>query len=103
MTREPYDDQRDIRYDVSDVRVTSPNATISTALSESDYAPAPREEVRKIRVGSPSRTITADAVTYHLSYSVRGALRVGADDLPELYWDVTGPDIGDIVWVKVAV
>ncbi len=103
VTREPYDDQRDIRYDVSDVRVTSPNATISTALSESDYAPAPREEVRKIRVGSPSRTITADAVTYHLSYSVRGALRVGADDLPELYWDVTGPDIGDIVWVKVAV
>ena len=103
VTREPYDDKQDIRYEVANVRVTSPDARVSTAVSESAYIPAPREEVRKIRVGSPSRTITADAATYKLSYQVRGALRAGADDLPELYWDVTGPDIGDIVWVTVAV
>ncbi|QIK73251.1 DUF2207 domain-containing protein [Propioniciclava coleopterorum] len=103
VTREPYDDRQDIRYPVSAVTVDSPDRGISTKVDRSSYSPAAREEVERIRIGSASRTILADTATYVIDYSVRGALRVGADERPELYWDVTGPDIAGIDEITVRV
>ncbi|MFC9688493.1 DUF2207 domain-containing protein [Kribbella sp. NPDC056951] len=90
VIREPYvsDRSKDQQYDVSNIQVSSPNASAefstSTAKTNSD-----RNQVLRIKIGSSGETIRRMEATYQLSYEVRGALRHFADH-SELYWDATG-------------
>ncbi|HZX07070.1 DUF2207 domain-containing protein, partial [Kribbella sp.] len=90
VIREPYVDNRskDQRYDVSNIKVSSPNAPagFSTSTTKTNKA---RNQVLRIKIGSPDETVTGRDATYKISYDVRGALRHFADH-SELYWDATG-------------
>lgn len=104
VTREPYDDNQDMVYDISDISVTSPDPGVSTEVQTSRYNPGdnPREGVLRIRIGSAERTITTPSVTYQISYVIRGALR-STGPAPELYWDVTGSQMDPIASSTVTV
>jgi len=96
VTRELFDDDEDMLYEVDNVRVTSPS-DVSTAFQVSSYSNTPRESTIRIRIGDANRRITAPTATYVLSYDVRGALRTPeATNTPEFYWDVTGSTMGAI-------
>lgn len=99
VTREPYDDNQDMRYDVSNVRVTSPDR-VSTATSQSSYTTSSRDAALRIRIGDAASTVSAPTATYVVAYDVRGALRTPGD-YSELYWDVTGSSIGAIASATV--
>lgn len=101
VTREPYDDSRDMLYDISQVKVTSPSG-VSTAFVETPYSTSPRDAAVRIRIGDANRTISAATATYLLTYDVRGALRTPGD-YSELYWDVTGSTMGAVASAKVSV
>jgi uncharacterized membrane protein YgcG len=90
ITREPYDDQQDAVYTIDDIRVTSPDPGVATQFSErDDEAKDGREVQKRIRIGDPDETISADTATYVISYQVTGAMRTfsGYD---EFFWDATG-------------
>lgn len=101
VTREPYDADRDMRYDVSNVRVSSPSG-VSTAFTETPYTTSQRDAALRIRVGDANRTISTPTAVYVLDYEVRGALRTPGS-YAELYWDVTGSTMGAIASSKVTV
>ena len=94
VTREPYDDNQDMRYEISNIAVTSPSG-VSTAFTSSAYTTSERDAAMRIRIGDASTVISAPTATYVVSYDVRGALRT-QKDFAELYWDVTGSSIGTI-------
>lgn len=99
VTREPFDDDQDMRFDISGVTVTSPDG-VPTTLSQSSYDTSPRDGVLRLRIGDPTTTISRPTATYVLSYAVRGSLRTPAD-YAELYWDVTGSSMGTIASSRV--
>lgn len=101
VTREPYDDEQDMRYEVSNVQVSSPSGA-STSTSQTPYTTSARDAALRIRIGDANTTITTPTATYVLTYVVRGALRTPAD-YSELYWDVTGSSIGAIASSTVTV
>ncbi|WP_316668539.1 DUF2207 domain-containing protein [uncultured Propionibacterium sp.] len=93
-TREPYgaeSDKQDAVYGISDVSVSSPDAsdefTTSTSCARSD----PRDCTETIRIGDANTRITAATATYTIGYTVSGALR-SSGDYDELYWDVVGTE-----------
>jgi uncharacterized membrane protein len=80
--RERYDDERDRRYPIDGVAVSSPTgAPAQTRVSDEGGT-------LRIRIGSPDETVTG-AHTYVISYRVHGALNA-FDDRDELYWDAVG-------------
>jgi uncharacterized membrane protein YgcG len=90
VTREPYNEQQDAVYEISNLRVTSPDPGVATQFSErDDEAKDGREVQKRIRIGDPDETISADTATYVISYDVTGAMRTfsGYD---EFFWDATG-------------
>src|SRR6266508_628917 len=91
IVREPYvdDDSRDQRYDVSNVRVSSPSGDSAQFTKSTDSSNHGRFQLLQIRIGSEDRTIANPTASYVISYDVRGALR-HFDDHSELYWDATG-------------
>lgn len=96
VTREPFDENEDMTYDVSNIRVTSPS-DVSTATQVTSYSNTERESAIRIRIGDANRTIRTPTATYVISYDVRGALRTPeSTNKPELYWDVTGSTMGAI-------
>ncbi|MDO5533708.1 MAG: DUF2207 domain-containing protein, partial [Propionibacteriaceae bacterium] len=96
VTREPFDDDQDMSYEVSNIQVTSPDP-VSTATQVTTRASTDRSSTLRIRIGDPNRRIQAPTATYVISYEVRGALRTPeSTNLPELYWDVTGSTMGAI-------
>ena len=101
VTREIWDEERDARYEVSAVEVSSPDAGVptDTRLTESTDG---RTATLRIRIGDPNVTIRAATATYALSYEVRGALRTFSD-YDEFYWDVTGSSMGSIASSTVTV
>lgn len=101
VIREPYDEERDALYDVSNIVVTSPDP-VSTQVQTSRYSPNDRVSILRIRIGDANSTIAQDAVTYVLSYDIRGALRT-ANGVPEFYWDVTGSEMDPISTASVRV
>lgn len=87
ITREPYNDNQDAVYDVSNIRVTSPDpVSTDKSLATDDEG---RLQSLRLRVGDPDVTISSATATYVLSYDVRGAMRTFTD-YDEFYWDVTG-------------
>ncbi len=96
VTRERFDDDQDMLYQVDNIRVSSPS-DVSTAFQVTNYSNTPRESTIRIRIGDANRRITAPTATYVISYDVRGALRTPEEThKPELYWDVTGSTMGAI-------
>ena len=101
ITREPYDDQQDAVYQISNIKVTSPDPGVATQFSErDDEAKDGREVQKRIRIGDPNETISADTATYVISYDVTGAMRTfsGYD---EFFWDATGFENPQIRQVSV--
>ncbi|GAA1127712.1 hypothetical protein GCM10009630_26950 [Kribbella jejuensis] len=90
VTREPYvdDDSKDQEYQVSNIHVSSPNASakFTDTTTESNKG---RYSVQRIKIGSANDTVPGTDATYVITYDVRGALRHFADH-SELYWDATG-------------
>ena len=81
VTREPFDDDQDMSYEVTNIQVASPSA-VSTAWQVSNYSNTERESVMRIRIGDANRTIRTPTATYVLSYDVRGALRTPQPSAP---------------------
>jgi uncharacterized membrane protein YgcG len=91
VTRERFSETEDALFDVTNLRVTSPDGVptqVSTSTTEGDGG---RQEFLHIRIGDPDRTISRATATYVLSYDVAGAVRTfpGYD---ELFWDAPGFD-----------
>lgn len=96
VTRERFDDNEDMLYQVDKIDVTSPS-DVSTATQVTTYSNTPRESTIRIRIGDANRRITAPTATYVISYELKGALRTpDQTHKPELYWDVTGSTMGAI-------
>ena len=91
ITREPYADDRskDQRYDVSNVRVSSPSGANAGFTEKTTKSHGSRDQQLRIKIGSADETVDAATATYVIMYDVRGALR-HLDDHSELYWDATG-------------
>ncbi|SDB86128.1 Uncharacterized membrane protein [Raineyella antarctica] len=90
VTREPEsnDTSKDVSYEYSNIRVSSPDAPAQYSTSPVT-ASQPRTEYLRIRIGDPNRTISAPTATYVLNYTMRGALR-SQSAYDEFYWDATG-------------
>lgn len=88
LTREPYDDTSDAVYSISNVTVSSPDASAAVQTSTKRSG---RNQWLTLRIGSPDRTVSTPTATYTISYDVSGALRhfSGYD---EFYWDVVSED-----------
>lgn len=90
VTREPYDDEQDAVFEISNIRVSSPDPGVATEFGETTtQAQDGREETLRIRIGDPDQTVSAATATYVISYEVAGAMRTftGYD---EFFWDATG-------------
>ena len=101
VTREPYDNDEDMIYEVSNVRVTSPD-DVSTKVQQTRTKPSARDEVLRIRIGDANRTISAATATYVIAYDVNGALRT-TQGTPQLYWDAVGSGMPRIAAATVTV
>ena len=88
LTREPYDDASDAVYTISNVAVSSPDASASVQRSTKKSG---RNAWLTLRIGSPDRVVTTPTATYTISYDVSGALR-HFDSYDEFYWDVVSED-----------
>lgn len=97
VTREPFGTTgQDQIYRISDITVSSPDPISTATAVSTNPSDSAREESIRIRIGSADRTIRAVSATYVISYTVEGALRTGAGDHPELYWDATGSKMSTI-------
>lgn len=86
LVREPWDSQQDAVYDVTKVKVTSPDASSDVSLIRQGSG---RERFLTIRIGNANRTVSTPTATYVISYDVYGALR-SFGDYDEFYWDAVG-------------
>lgn len=101
VTRGPYDDQRDLVFDITDPRVTSPDPVSTTVMVQRDLKDG-RSRLMRVRVGDGTRTIGEPTASYELSYTVRGAVRTLAG-FDELDWNVTGPRLPRVLAASVTV
>jgi uncharacterized membrane protein YgcG len=101
ITREPYDDDEDMLFDITDPVVTSPDNVSTTTTVQRDIGDG-RVQTMRVRVGDADRTIFEPTATYDLSYTVRGAMR-NFSGYDELYWDVTGTQFPRVVTATVTV
>jgi len=83
ISREQYfeDESRDALHPIDDVRVTSPDPGVSTAIqvTETPSSANPRNAVTRIRIGDADKTITAPTATYVITYRQRGLTQAAAD------------------------
>ncbi|HEY0638298.1 MAG TPA: DUF2207 domain-containing protein, partial [Pseudonocardiaceae bacterium] len=80
--REPYDEERDRVYTLSEVTAGSPSGAPADVTLLRDAAST------TIRVGHPDRTVSGTQ-TYRISYVLSGLMNA-FDHHDELYWEVTG-------------
>lgn len=93
ITRERYDDSQDALYEVTGIKVTSPDRGVSTQFrSSTTEDDGGRTAYLNLRIGDPDRTISRATASYVISYQVRGAVRT-FDGYDELFWD--GPGFGN--------
>ena len=88
LTREPYDDTSDAVYGISNVTVSSADASAEVQRST---VTSGRNAWLSLRIGSPDRVITTPTATYRISYDISGALR-HFSSYDEFYWDVVSED-----------
>jgi len=89
--REAWDDESDILWNVSNIKVSSPDAPDQFETSRIGGG---RYQQIRIRIGDPDRTIWNKSATYRLTYDITGSIRstTGAQVYDELYWDVLSDD-----------
>ena len=91
LTRQPFGDgsDRDVLYEVRDIRVSSPDAPdeFTTSTGSEGF----RTTWLTLQIGDPDETLTEDTASYRIEYVVDGAMRT-VDGVPELYWNATGLD-----------
>lgn len=96
VTREPYDDEQDAVYTISDVDVSSPDPGISTNVDRTDSdSQDGRVVTTTLRIGDADETVSAPTATYVIAYDLAGAMRSFPNAQPaydEFYWDATGLD-----------
>ncbi len=91
VSREPYDDNQDAVYDITNIDISSPDG-VPTGFTNTPYeAKGGREEQDRLRIGDPNRTISAPTATYVIAYDLAGAMRTSGT-YDEFYWDATGVD-----------
>lgn len=105
VTREPWDDNQDAVFTISNVQVSSPNASSHVTVTRN--VGTGRNRTDSLRIGSADRTVTAPTATYTISYVVRGALRSSPFSTPngyaELYWDLLSGEAPDTRNISVQV
>jgi uncharacterized membrane protein YgcG len=89
VERERYDDTQDAVYDVTNIRVSSPDPVSTQFSSRTTEADGGRTEFLNVRIGDPDQTISLPTVTYVIRYQVTGSVRTFAD-YDELFWDAPG-------------
>ncbi len=101
VTRQPYDDARDMIFETSDPVVTSPSLAPTTISVQHDVGDG-RTRTMRVFIGDANRRIFEATAAYQLTYTVRGALRsyTGYD---EFYWDATGPALAKVLSASVTV
>ena len=103
VTREPWGSaDQDAVYTISNIRVTSPDASAQFVTSTVGSG---RDRQMQIRIGSADRIVTSATATYTLAYDVSGAMRSTPGQYDELYWDAIGdntPVVSNIT-IKAAV
>lgn len=89
ITRQPFGDgsDRDVRYDISDIRVRSSDAPDD--VEKSTHHSGFRHDWIELKIGDPDETISGTSATYEIRYTIAGALRT-VGGVPELYWNATG-------------
>jgi uncharacterized protein (TIGR04222 family) len=89
---DPNSDQ-DFVYGIRNLSVSSPDPGVATQYSSTTTeSQGGREEELTLRIGDPNHTISADTVTYVISYDVTGAMR-SFNGYHEFFWD--GPGFGN--------
>ena len=83
-TRQRYDDRYDRVYGLDVISVTSP-----TPNTRAGYETESEDELTRIRIGDPDRTITG-VHTYVITYRLRGTLNA-FDKQDEWFWNVIAP------------
>ena len=104
-TREPFGDEADKKdavYDITDVSVTSPDASAAFTTSTDCEQGGPRDCSETLKIGDANTRITSATATYTIGYTVSGALR-SSGDYDELYWDVVGSEAPTIDRLSVSV
>jgi len=86
VTREPWDNNQDAVYGISNINVTSPDASAQFTTSTMGSG---RNTQLDIRIGSSYQTVQAPTATYTLTYDVTGAMRSDSG-YEQLYWDAIG-------------
>lgn len=104
LTREPDGDNKkqDIVYDISNIQVSSPDASAKFTTSEAATSSDPRERYLTIQVGDANKKISSATATYVLSYDIKGALR-NPGGAEQLYWDVLNDQTPDAQDLSVSV
>jgi len=90
---------QDVVYDISNVKVSSPDASASFTLATLGSG---RDQQLRIRVGSPDQIVTTPTATYTLSYDVAGAMR-STDSYDEFYWDAISDNTPTVSNISVSV
>ncbi len=93
VVRRPWGDdgKQDAVYEISDIAVSSPDASAQFTTDTSGEREGERTQYLVVTIGDPARRVTGATATYTISYTVSGALRTSGD-YDELYWDALGPD-----------
>ncbi len=91
ITRQPFSStsDRDVVYAISDMHITSPDA--SAKVDDSVHWKGFRTSWIEYKIGDKNTEIGSQRAHYHLAYTVRGALRTTKGQ-PEFYWNATGND-----------
>ncbi|RLP08907.1 Predicted membrane protein (DUF2207) [Propionibacterium australiense] len=104
LVREPWgeDGKQDVVYEISDIAVSSPDASARFTTRTSGEREGERTRHLVVTIGDRAKRITSATATYTISYTVAGALRTSGD-YDELYWDALGPDTPPVNDLRVNV
>lgn len=97
--RESWDDKQDAVYDISNITVSSTNASAKFTTMDDDQG---RDAFLVIRVGDANRVITSATASYTIRYRIGGALR-SSSDYAEFYWDALSGETKQVSQAKVTV
>jgi uncharacterized membrane protein YgcG len=92
LTRERYDDSQDAVYDITNVKVSSPDPVATEYSSATSDTDGGRTVFLNLKIGDPNETVDTPTATYVIDYDVTGAIRTSGS-YDEFYWD--GPGFGN--------
>lgn len=104
ITRQPDNDKQDqdMLFPVSNVSVSSPDASDEFTLSEAASSDSARVRTLTIQIGDADRRISASTATYVIDYDVEGALRESGG-VEQLYWNAVPTDTPVVNDIRISV